>query len=176
MNQVKNLIEPATDLLVDYIQTNIGTALAAVRTERNSTVDLGIPTPVFQQYFIYRNYSAFPAPALFVVCDDMDFHKERGANFICSVARYTFAAISEGQTTEIVARANWRYQTALCRLLDNLSLTSTDGSLKIVVVVKNADFSEEYDVSQQAGNAAKRWRKECHLRCDVNIFEELGTP
>jgi len=176
MNSVTNLIEPTTDLLVNYIEANIQTALAAVRTARNSVQNLGIPTPPFQEYFITRGYSAYPAPALFVVCDDMDFHKERGANYIASVARYTFAAISEGQTNEIVARANWRYQTALCRLLDNLELTSTDGSLKIVVVVKTADFSEEYDASQTSGNTAKAWRKECHLRCDVNIFEALGGP
>ena len=170
----RHLIEPATDLLSAYNKANIETALAAVRADRNSAQNLGISTPAFREYFIARNYTALQPPALFIVCDDVDFKKaERGANFIDATAHYTIAAISEGQTNEIVARATWRYQAALSQILDQKILTSADGTFRIVVIVRNADFSEEYDLSTQAGNPAKRWRKEVHLKCDVEIFESL---
>ncbi len=170
----RHLVEPATDLLVGYITQNIETALAAVRGSRNAVENLGISTPNFRESFIARGYTALQPPSLFVVCDDVDFKKaERGANFIDATAHYTIAAISEGQTQEIVARATWRYQAALSQILDNKTLTSADGELRIVVIVRNADFSEEYDLSTKEGNPAKRWRKEVHLKCDVELYEAL---
>lgn len=170
----RNLVEPATDLITDYIQANIAAALAQVRSARDSIDNLGIPTPMFREFFIARNYSALQPPAYFVVCDDIDFKKEqRGSNFINATAHYTIAAIAEGQTNEDVARATWRYQAAFSQILDNTRLTSTDGTFRIVLIVRSADFSEEYDVSQQAGNPAKRWRKEVHLKCDVEFWEAL---
>lgn len=170
----RHLVEPATDMLVDYITANIQAALAAVRDDRNAVENLGIATPSFRESFVARGYTALQPPSLFVVCDDIDFKKElRGANFICATAHYTIAAISEGQTNEIVARATWRYQAALSQILDQTPLTNADGTFKITVIVRNADFSEEYDVSTQAGNPAKMWRKEVHLKCDVEMYEVL---
>lgn len=170
----RHLVETATDMLVECIENNIAAALVDVRADRNAAGNQGISTPVFREYFIARNYSALQAPSLFVVCDDVDFKKkERGANFIDATAHYTIAAISEGQTNEMVARATWRYQAALSDVLDQKALTSADGAFKIIVIVRNADFSEEYDVSTKQGNPAQRWRKEVHLKCDVEIYEVL---
>lgn len=170
-----HLIEPATDMLQTYITANIEAALASIRASRNSVQNLGIPTPEFREYFIARNYSALQVPALFIVCDDVDFKKsQRGANFIDATAHYTFAAVSEAQTNALVARATWRYQAALAQILDNLTLTASDKAFTIKVIVRNADFSEEYDVSTQGTNPAKRWRKEVHLKCDVEFWEQLS--
>lgn len=169
-----HLVEPATDLLNAYISQNIEAALATIRTDRNAEQNRGIPTPKFKEYFIAKNYSALQPPALFIVCEEVDFKKsERGANFIDATGRYVFAAVAEAQTQAIVARATWRYQAALAQILDNQTLTSQDGTFKIKVIVRNAGFTEEYDVSTQQGNTAKAWRKEVHLRCDVEMWEEL---
>ncbi len=175
MNSTFYLIENATDMLGEYIVSNVGAVLASIRAQRNSEENLGIATPVFKDYFIAPKYSALQPPALFIICDDIDFKKEqRGANFIDATAHYTFAAVSEAQTVEQVARATWRYQAALAQLLDNLSLTTTDGAFRIKVIVKGADFNQEYDVSTEAGNTAKRWRKEVHLKCDVEFWQQLS--
>lgn len=169
----RRLVESATDLMVSYVKSNIAAALTAVRVDADTVRNVGVATPIFQEYFIARNYAALKPPSLFVVCDDVDFKKpERGANFIDGTMHFTFAAISTGQTNEIVARATWRYQAALSQILDNARLTSADEAFKIVIIVRTAEFSEEYDVSTQ-NTAAKSWRKEVHLKCDVEFWEAL---
>lgn len=169
----RHLVEPATDLLVQYIKDNLPAALADVRANRNSVSNGGYATPIPKEYFISKNYIALQPPSVFVVCDDIDFRKERGANHINATAHYGIAAIAEGQTTEIVTRITWRYQAALSQILDNLSLTTADNGLIITVVVRNAEFSEEYDGSSKEGNVAKRWRKGVLLKCDVELREQL---
>ncbi len=174
MNSVFYLIEPASDMLEAYIKANIETALVTIRTQRNAIINEGVPTPAFKEYFLAPKYSALQPPSLFIICKDIDFKKERGANTVDATAHYTFAAVAEAQTTEQVARATWRYQAALAQLLDNLSLTSADGGFRIKVIVRTADFNQEYDVSTSDGNAAKRWRKEVHLMCDVEFWQTLS--
>lgn len=169
----RHLIEPATDLIQSYIQANIGTALSAIRTDRNSTLNRGIPTPVPNEYFIAKNYVSFQPPAIFIICNRVDMKKDRGANHINATAEYTIAAVSEGQTTTETTRITWRYQAALSQILDNLRLTSSDNSFSIKLIVKNAEFSEDYEVSMKEGNPAKRWRKGVTLGVDVEFYESL---
>jgi hypothetical protein len=169
----RHLVEPATDMIIAYITANIATALAAVEADRNSVIDLGIPLPVPREYFIAKKYMALQPPSIFVVCDSIDFKKDRGANFIFATAKYGIAAIAEGQTTEIVTRETWRYQAALSQILDNLGLTNTGNTFKIKIIVRSAEFSEEYDTSSREGNPAQRWRKGVLLGCDVEFYEAL---
>ena len=173
MSTNRHLVEPASDLLVDYIEANIAAALTSIRADRNAVQNLGLPTPIPREYFIARSYMALQTPAIFVVCDSIDFKKDRGANHINATAKYGIAAISEGLNTEDVTRITWRYQAALSQILDNLSLTSADNTFSIRVIVKSAEFLEEYDTSSQGNNTAKRWRKGVQLKCDVEFYEAL---
>jgi len=169
----RHLVEPATDLILGYIAANIPAALTDIRTDRNNPVNLGLPTPVPQEYFIASPYMALNPPSIFIVCDSIDFKKDRGANFICATAKYGIAAIAEGLNTENLTRQTWRYQAALSQILDNLSLTSSDNTLRLKIIVRAAEFSESYDASSQGNKPAKRWRKGVLLRCDVEFYEAL---
>lgn len=169
----RQLVEIATDMLLDYIKANLPAALADVRADRNAVENLGLATPIPREYFIAKNYVALQPPSVFIVCDDIDFQKERGANHINAVAHYGITAISEAQTTENATRITWRYQAALSQILDNVSLTNASDKLKLTVIVRNAEFSEDYEVSSKEGNPAKRWRKGVLLKCDVEFREQL---
>jgi len=169
----RHLVEPATDMILNYIKGNIAEALDAVRTDRNAVKNLGYPTPIPKEYFISKNYVSLQPPSVFIVCDSIDFKKDRGANHINATAKYGIAAIAEGQTTEENTRTTWRYQAALSQLLDNLSLTSMDSTFKIKVIVRNAEFTEDYEVSTRPNNIAQRWRKGVLLKCDVEFYEKL---
>lgn len=170
---VRHLIEPATDMIVAYIKENIAPALVAINASRNAVFNAGVAIPVPRQYFIDKNYMALQPPSIFVVCEDIDFKKDRGANHINATARYGIAAIQEGQTTEQVARITWRYQAALSQILDNLSLTSSDKTFRINVIVTGASFSEVYEEGTQPSSPAYRWRKGVELMCDVEFYEAL---
>lgn len=175
MTIARHLAEPASDMIVAYIKQNISSALTAVRTDRNSVEgNLGLPTPIPNEYFIAKNYMALQPPSIFVVCDNIDFKKERGANFIDATAQYGIAAIAEGRIIEDVTRITWRYQAALSQILDNLTLTSADETFRIKIIVRGAEFSEEYEAGTRTNNSASRWRKGVLLKCDVEFYEELS--
>lgn len=169
----RHLIEPASDLIVAYIKATIPAVLTEIRDDRNAEKNLGVATPIPKEYFIAKNYTALQPPSVFVICDSIDFKKDRGANHINATAKYGIAAVCEAQTTQDATRIAWRYQAALSQILDNLSLTSVDGTFRIKVIVRNAEFSEDYEVSTRPNNPAQRWRKGVQLKCDVEFYEAL---
>lgn len=180
MSNIRNLTENATDMIVDYVRANIETALSAISAEKLTLPagkGNGIAIPKPREYFITSRvpdgYAALQAPSIFVVCDSVDFQKARGANFLDGTMKFGIAAIVEGQTLDFITRGAWRYQAALSQILDNLGLTSVDGSFRIKIIVQGAEFSEEYDNSSRTGNAAKSWRKGVLLKCDVEFYEAL---
>lgn len=167
----QHLIEPASDMIVAYIRANIEPVLIAIQADRNSVVNRGVPLPLPREYFISKNQQALQTPSVFVIPEKGDFKKSRGANFVCATARYGVACVVQGQTSDIATRVAWRYQAAFSKLLDNLSLTSTDGTFRIVVITQAFEFSEDYTVSTQKGDAAEIWRKGFKLNCDVEFYE-----
>lgn len=169
----RHLVEPATDMIVAKIKASIGAALTGIRADRNAIQTLGYPTPIPKEYFIAKNYTALQPPSIFVICDSIDFKKDRGANHINATAKYGIVAIMEAQTTQEATRIAWRYQAALSQILDNLSLTSADGTFKIKLIVRSAEFAEDYEVSERPNNPAQRWRKGVQLKCDVEFYEAL---
>lgn len=166
-----HLVEIATNLILTQIKDNIADALTVVRTNANLGQNLGLPTPPPREYFIARNQKALQCPAVYVISKEIDFKKDRGANFIAATGSYEIAIVVEAQTTEDAARMTWRYQTALRDVLDNRSLTSADQALRIVCIVRGAAFTEEYDPSENPGKSSAIWRKGALIRVDVEFYE-----
>lgn len=166
-----HLIESATDLILAELKAKIGPTLEAMRSVANLEKNRGLPTPPFQEYFIARNIKAMRAPAVFVIADEIDFKKDRGANFITATASFQIAAVVEAQIMEDAARICFRYQAALQKILDNASLTTADQALRIVCIVRTGKFTEEYDPSEKPGTTSAVWRKGVLLRVDVELYE-----
>lgn len=169
----RHLIEPARDMIIGYIQSNISGALVSIEADRNTVFNFGVPLPVPREYFISKNFLALQPPSVFVVCEDGDFKKPRGANHINATARFGIAAIVEAQTSEQSTRMADRYVAAFSQLLDNLGLTSTDKTFSIKIIAQGFKFSEDYTVSTQKGNGAQMWRKGFVLNVDVEFYEAL---
>lgn len=172
----RHLVEPATWMIRDYIQANIGQALIDINASLAvSEGNLGLSVPKPREYFIAANYMALQPPSVFIVCSSIDFKKERGANFIFATADYEIATVVEGQTTYNTTIMAWRYVAALSQILDNKGLTNTDNTFSIKIVVERAEFSEDYreSVSTQPGDPAQKWRKGFLLRCGVEFYEAL---
>jgi hypothetical protein len=165
-----HLVEIAVDLIETQIKSNIAAALAAVRTQR---ADAFVTTELPKGYYNYQPAKGYDTPAVFIIPENIDFKKERGANHTNATAKINVAVIIEDQTADrLVARA-WRYQSALYSLLDQVPLTTTDNTFKIVVIVRRAEFTEEYSDSTRKGQPSAAWRKGVLLECEVEMFEEL---
>lgn len=166
----RRLVEVAVELIQSFIQANIATALADVRTDR---ADAYVSTEPPRDYFIYSPSKAYQTPAVFIIPQSIDFKKDRGANHVNATARINVAVVVEDQLSDKLAIKAWRYQAALHELLDQKPLTTSDGAFKIVVVIKRAEFSEEYTESTKKGQPSAAWRKGVLLECETEIFEQL---
>ncbi len=171
----RHLVVPAMDMLVAEVKSELPAALTLVRDERNTVINRGLPTPIptTDSYYIAKKYNAYRTPALFFEAEEIDFRKNRGANFLDGTMRIFVAAIVSAQNNDDVNRIAWRYQAALSAILDNLHLTNSDNTFKIIVIVQRAQFSESYSDSTEPGNMAERWRKGVLLECDVEFYEAL---
>jgi hypothetical protein len=167
---MSRLVEIAVDLMEAHIKSNIAAALAEVRTDR---ADGYVTTEVPRDYFIYSPAQAYQTPAVFIIPEQIDFRKDRGQNHVNATAQINVAVVVEDQLSDKLAVKAWRYQAALYQLLDQKPLTTVDGALKIVIVVKRAEFTEEYTDSTKKGQISAPWRKGVLLNCDVEVYEEL---
>jgi hypothetical protein len=164
----RKLAEVATNLIIARIKSEIAAALADVRTDR---VDGKVSTEVPRNYFIYEKAIGFQAPAVFVICQEMDFRKaERGANHINAVSRFGVSVLIEDIDCDRLTIKAWRYQAALHKILDQTHLDDVDETMKIVVKVNNASFSP---VFTNAGESPNNFRKEVVLNCDVEHYESF---
>lgn len=162
--------EVLVDLIVSQIQTNIAAALTQVRTDRN---DPRIDTQVPRDYFISETYDPYQCPAIFVVCEDVDWQKEQmGANFIAARAHVKVFCVVEDVKTEVLTRMTQRYEAALQVVLDQVSLTSANSKVKMISVVKRSKFSNVFRQGSSQGSESP-YRKEVLLELDVMHYENF---
>lgn len=161
------LAEASVTLTRDYIRSNISAALSAVRSDRaDSAVTTEAPTSA--SYFIYKKAKAYKAPAIFIICEDFDFKiTEHAANFIEAVAKVNVSVVVEDRNAELLTIKCWRYQSALHQLLAQQPLVSTDGKVKLTVIVKKEMFSELYSTLKNADSPEAAFRKEVLLECEI---------
>lgn len=165
----RNLAEVASVMIRDCIKANISAALAGVRTlhpgGKVTTED-----PV--NYFFFEKAQAFQCPAVFIICQDIDFRKEEmRANHVNAKDNFGISILIEDKDQEALTIKAWRYQAALHEILDERQLTiETPNNIKLVIEVVRATFSPIFTT---AGAEPNNFRKEILLDCDVYHYENF---
>lgn len=163
-------IEIAVDLITEQIQSQIQQALIDVAVARADGVVTMEPP---RQYFNYIGARCDKPPSVFVVPQDVDYRKDRGANFVYATATIFTAVVIEDKLKDLLAIKSWRYLAALLMVLDQIGLTSPDNQFSIKVIVRRSRFTEEFTDSTKPTNAAAMWRKGVELDLDVEFYEQL---
>lgn len=162
----RNIVREATALIITQIQNNIAAALSDTHTdEGDSKVSCSIPST--QSYFYYQA-QGYRAPAVFVIPDSVDFHLDRGQNFVSATIPFLISIVAEDRKGDLLALKAWQYQDALHECLQGIQLAG--GKVKIVILVKRARFSTDSTFKQDGSDS---FRKEVALDCDVEIYEQL---
>lgn len=165
-----NLSEILVDLTIAEIKSKIPAALQDIRTSR---ADAFVSTEVPQAYFTYPFAWAYRTPAIFVVVDNIDFRLDRGQNFTAAVVRLNVNVVVEDKDLERLTAKTYRYQAALCRILQQCRLTATDGSVVYIVKVIRAEYSQIYTNAQAKDDPQGVFRKEVRLECEVEDYENF---
>lgn len=165
-----NLSEILIDLVTVKIKADIGAALAEIRTSRN---DAYVSTEVPQAYFDYPMAWAYRTPAIFTVVENIDFRLDRGQNMTAAVVRLNVNVVVEDKDLERLTAKSYRYQAALCRVLQLARLTDTDESVVYIVKVIRAEYSAIYTNAQAKDDPQGVFRKEVRLECEVEDYENF---
>lgn len=165
-----NLSEIAVDLITAHIESNIATALSEIRTAR---ADAFVSTEVPQSYFIYPQAYGYRTPAVFVIAENIDFRLDRGPNMINAKIKINVTVLVEEKDLTRLTVKTYRYQAALCKILQQTRLTASDNSVTYIVKVIRAEYSPIYTNAQQADDPTGAFRKEVLLECEVEDYENF---
>lgn len=162
--------EIAVNLIEQRIRDTIATNLANVRTERNDPI---VTTEPPKEYFIYPTANAYRAPAIFTIFEGQKIlNKTSDGNHINAVDDIVVVAVVEDRLERLLTRKAWRYQAALMQSLHLVTLTNSDGGLRLFLKVDSCEFSATVNlVGERAQDAL--FRKEMGLRLSVDHIENL---
>ena len=163
-----DLVEVSINLVESYIKSKIAAALASVRTDRSDSV---VSTEVPKNYYLYSSAITYRCPSVFIIPTDVDFVQTNGSNHVNAIIKTRVAVVVEDKDMLLLNKKVWRYQSALFKILNQTTLTSTDSKVKIVTVVQRATFSPEFTIAQQKDNPQGMYQKEVALEIDVRHFE-----
>jgi hypothetical protein len=168
-----HLVTADVNLIKDFIKSGI-TAQLNMQNALYASEKPNVTTEAPHDYFIYPKAQGYRTPAVFIVPERQDFKKqERGANHINAETRLNISVLIEDKDAERLYLKAYRYQAALMGLLDQASLTSSDGKVKLTVVVENAQFSPLYSLTKDPSAPNAVFRKEVWLECSVEHYETL---
>ena len=177
MNSVKYLVEFTVDAIQKKLEDEISLALIQVENEHASRLESVMPVHLSAEaprsYFIFESPQAYRTPAVFLIADNIDFRKERNANFVDAAVKIFCSVVIEDKDAMRLTRKAWRYQAALSQVLDQAALQNVDAGIKMVVKVTDAAFSPLASVSTDRSEAGSVFRKEVSLTLMVEHFEQL---
>lgn len=166
----RQLLEGSATLIVNYITANIAAALDVVGAAVGQP-QVALENP--KEYFIYPKAAGHELPAIFVICDDMDFRlADKKSNFINAEARFKISALVEEQGEEQLTYKAWRYLSALHAVLDEANILNADESLKLIARVDKTRISPTFMRDEGGGDGGK-FRKEILLECNVEHLENF---
>jgi len=166
------LEEIASNLILSTIKANIAQALADVRTDyADPTVT--IPVPATNSYFIYPYPMGYRPPFIQLIASAYRKMGNRGANHVNGQIDFDLSVIVEDTRGDNCMKQTYRYRAALQKILDQTNLTNVTPSVKLVVLVNTADFSELYLVKPVDGESVKAFRREVNLKLLVEVYENF---
>ena len=151
--------------IIDYIKTNMPTALADLRDDRP---DNKVSLSPFLDYFIYPNAIDYRTPALFVLGQNVDFRLSKGQNHINANVRIQLSAVFQDRNADFLTYQAWRYHDVLHVLMNRTELESSDGKIKNIVKVVSSQFG---DTIQVKGQTESPFRTEVMILLDVEHYE-----
>jgi hypothetical protein len=156
-------------MIKDYIKANIAGALSDVRVERG---DAKVTTEPPKDYFVYERARTYQTPSVFIIADRVDLMKQAGPNSIMANVTVRVSVVIEDVKEENLSIKAWRYQDALYEVLDQAQMVSTDGNIKLIVIVQSMLFSPVFTQNTDKKATVNAFRKEVVLECDVRHFEQ----
>lgn len=170
MSDAYYLAETVVNLIQATIKANIAQSLANVRNQR---VDAIVTTEPPREYFIYEAAHVYRAPAVFTIIKDQNIRdSQMKPNHINSMCDVTVAVVVEDRLERLVTIKAWRYQAALMPILHQVSLTNSNGDVRLFSRVQNCQFSGVVDIKDEKAVSAV-FRKEMSLRLQVEHIEQL---
>ena len=164
------LTEIGVQLIETHIKTNIAAALADVRTDR---ADARVTTEVPKSYFRFARARGYDSPAVFVIAEGFDFRATEGWNYVYGTHDIKVAVLVEDRDRYNLTTKAWRYQAALTKLLDQTTLQSGDGSVKIVSKILRNTFSGIFSEAADTENPMTVFHKEVICELEVEHYEQL---
>lgn len=162
----EQLVEKTRDLLLTALKEDIGSALAAIRTDRDDPI---VTTEPPRSFYIYDGASTYQCPAVFCVVDSAEFPESQlGPNHINALVKIYVSVVVEDREAKLLTIKSERYQAALFRILHRRHLENQPKNLKIYSRVLRTQFSPLF--TKERENAGV-FRKEVSLELEVKHFE-----
>lgn len=163
--------EIATQLIQEQIKNTIALNLANVRTERNDPI---VTTEPPREYFIYPTANVYRSPAVFTIFEGQRIlNTASNGNHINAVDNIVVVAVVEDRLERLLTIKAFRYQAALMQSLHLVTLTNSDGGLRLFVKVDSCEFSAVVNLVGKKGEEAV-FQKEMGLRLSVDHIENLA--
>lgn len=160
-----NLTEVVVTTIIEYLKTTMPTALADVRTER---VESSVNTEIPKEYFNYVPAHGFRCPAIAMVADNIDFHLERGQNFVSAIMTGVCSVCVEDKTQDNLVKKSWRYQDALFSTLNRQSFDVN--GVKFVIKIVRCRYSND-GIMKNDGVAQSVFQKEVALDLEIEVYQ-----
>lgn len=162
--------EIATNLIQAQIQATIATTLANVRAERNDPI---VTTEPPKEYFNYPHANVYRAPAVFTIFEGQQIKNvSSDGNHINAIDNIVVVVVVEDRLERLLTIKAFRYQAALMQSLHLVTLTNSDGGLRLFVKVDSCEFSAIVNLTGKKG-AESLFQKEMGLRLSVDHIENL---
>ncbi len=161
--------EIAVNLIQAQIQATIATNLANVRTSRNDPI---VSTEPPREYFIYADANIYRPPAVFTLFESqMIKNTASDGNFINANDSIVVVCVVEDRLERLLTIKAWRYQAALMQSLHLVTLTNSDGGVRLFSKVNSCEFSAI--LPHKMKDETQVFRKEIGLRLSVDHIENL---
>ncbi len=161
----QNIVEFTVNAVIAELKAKMPTALAAVRTDRNSATVTTEP-PV--DYFIYEKIIGYKSPAIVVVAGDVDFRLANGQNSISALITTYVSCIVEDRVADNLTVKTYRYSDAIYSVLNRAHLINTQNNSQSIIKITRMDFSKTVDNKSKVETP---FRKEVMLTLEIEHYE-----
>lgn len=172
MPNVNYLAETTVNMIRNYIQANIATALSNVTLNPSSVISADhVTTEPPRQYFIYAPIKGYLTPAVIIDLAKFDFRPgEKKANHVNAACEITIACLLEDRDEERLTIKCYRYNDAFYNILAQAEIVDVTDQVKLIVIVNSSTFTPSYS---DAGKDVGIFRKELHLECKVEHYSNF---